>query len=92
MDKNFIKIKVNVDLPARKGFRALKAGDTIRLAADKDGRPTDAYWSRRYSDSKIDKCIEVVRAHTTSGSTPPKKRTKRKSEENERTKDKCIDN
>lgn len=57
-----ITLKVNRDL--LHGSKALKAGDTVKLAVDKEGNILDSFWARRLRDAAIDNCVEVVQEKT----------------------------
>lgn len=46
------KFKLNMALRGR------PAGSVIGLDVDKNGRPIDYYWGRRWDDSKTDHCME----------------------------------
>ena len=48
------KFKLNVAL---KGF---PAGMVLDLEVDKNKKPVDNHWSRRFEDAKIDGCIVAV--------------------------------
>lgn len=48
--------KLNKDLKDK------KTGEILNLKVDKNGVPIEQYWRRRLKDSKIDNCMEPVKA------------------------------
>lgn len=48
----------NITLKLNKPLRGFKAGATITVKPD-------AYWRARIADSKIDKCVEVIKKTAT---------------------------
>ncbi len=49
------QVKLNADLQGH------KAGDVIKIEFDGEV-PVDRFWRRRWHDSKIDNCIELVKS------------------------------
>lgn len=49
-----VKFKLNAAL---KGF---PVGTILNLIVDKNKKPLDIYWSRRFDDAKLDNCISTV--------------------------------
>jgi hypothetical protein len=53
-----IKLKLNVDLAGK------KAGAIVTVEIDRDKVIVDPYWRRRFKDSDIDNCVEIVKEET----------------------------
>ena len=39
----------------------VKPGGKTQIEVDKDGTPFELYWRRRFSDAKIDGCVEIIK-------------------------------
>lgn len=50
----YIQINVNKDLGV------VSAGKTVKVLADDNGTPLDAFWRKRLEDAKQDSCCEIV--------------------------------
>ncbi len=53
-----IQLKLNTDL------RGKKKGDIVTVEVDGDKVIKDSYWRRRFIDSAIDGCVEIVKKET----------------------------
>lgn len=51
-----IKLQVNVE-----GLGGKKKGTILTLEIDSEKTIKDRYWRRRFKDSKIDNCVEIVK-------------------------------
>jgi hypothetical protein len=56
-----ISLKLNTDLASK------KAGDIVTVKVDANKTIIDQYWRRRFEDSAIDGCVEVVVETKTKG-------------------------
>lgn len=44
-----------------KELKAHKSGDVVSIKVDNHGVPLERYWRNRISDSRMDKCIEIIK-------------------------------
>ena len=55
---NYVQIKVNTKLGK------IEQGKVIKVEADINGIPLDAYWRKRLKDAEIDNCCSLVMPDT----------------------------
>lgn len=53
-----MNLKLNTDLAGK------KAGDIVTVKIDADKTIVDRYWRRRFEDSAIDGCVEIIKTKT----------------------------
>ncbi len=54
-----IKLKT-VKLKILKPLKSYLPGRIISIKVDRDGIAMDRYWRNRISDSRVDKCVEII--------------------------------
>jgi len=52
-----IKLKLNLDLGGK-----YKKGMLVSIEVDREGTPLERFWRNRMRDSKLDNCVEIVKA------------------------------